>query len=76
MHGIPIFVDFVGSAKPRNHKFNDYLSQDIYVLITTGYHEITNPRIYFFLTQSTNNVFLHQLLHIIELVLVLHIAER
>jgi hypothetical protein len=45
--------------------FNDYLSQDIYVLITTGYHEITNPRIYFFLTQSTNNVFLHQLLHII-----------
>jgi len=36
------------STKPRNHKFNDYLSLDMYVVTTAGYHEIAYIRTYFF----------------------------
>ena len=63
------------STKPRNHKLNDYLSLDMYVLITAGYHEITYLRTYLFLTQTTKFVSSQQLLHIIELVLVLDISQ-
>ena len=63
------------STKPRNHEFSEYLSQDIYILTTAGYHEITYPRIYFILTQTTKIVLSEQLLYIIEFGIVLDIAE-
>ena len=68
-------MDFLDSTKPRNREFSDYLSQDIYVLSTAGYHEITYPRIFFVLTQTTKIVLSQQLLYIIEFVIVQDIAE-
>ena len=75
VHGMPLFVDCMDSNKLRNHEFSDYLSLDMYVLTTAGYHEITYPRIYFILTQTTTIVLSQQLLYIIEFVIILDIAE-
>ena len=66
----------MASTKPRNHEFSDYLSLDMYILTTAGYHEITYPRIYFVLTQTTTIVLLQQLLYIIEFGIVLDITAR